>query len=484
MAGTGKRRLLVVIWEAAEKALVQRLLDEGRLPTLSVLVDDGGLLDVEGPHEQLTGALWPTFVTGTEPEVHGAISEWRWHPDEMRLRRYSGADLRPFWTGLSAQGLSIGLVDVPFEAPGDVGAGFRVIEWGAHDRFLGRTVVQPDSVLPVVARHPKHPFAGEPRRPVREDDVVGLARIAERCHDGLGRRTNLVLDLLRAQPVDLAIVAFPELHAAGHVLWHTLDAADHGMRDLDEVVPDLYASADRQLARLLGACGTDTAVLVMSFHGMRQGGGRVTLLEPLLADIGVTTHPAPAAPGRSRALASLLPLAKKTIPESARWAYRRGAPFALQLRVAELTSTVPYDWARTEAFSMCRDHPDWVRINLAGREREGIVPAEAFKETRDAIVAGLLSKRSPSGAPLIDGVVCPTEVPHRYLPDLLVSWGRAAYEQPARVAGTEIAEWPLARHLTGQHRTGGWAVGRPPLVAGKLRLAGIGALCADALGVR
>ena len=83
---SGTRTLAIGI-DAAEGSLVKRLMDEGALPALrSLLGDDasGRWLTVRSTAHIGSGTVWPTFITGDDPTVHGIYSEWRWRPESSR----------------------------------------------------------------------------------------------------------------------------------------------------------------------------------------------------------------------------------------------------------------------------------------------------------------------------------------------------------------------------------------------------------------
>ena len=109
-------------------------------------------------------------------------------------------------------------------------------------------------------------------------------------------------------------------------------------------------------------------------------------------------------------------------------------------RVAlELTARLElrgHDWPRTEAFAHPADNQGYVRLNLRGRERDGIVEPAAADELCARIDAGLRSFRDPDGEPAVTAVVRTADLYSGEridrLPDLVVRWA----ERPA----TELTE--------------------------------------------
>src|SRR5687767_15095313 len=114
MKQSNRRRVVAIGLDATEPALVRRLIEEDELPALKRLLDGGAWSRVESPARVGSGAVWPTFFTGTEPAQHGIYSDWCWQAETMGLVRYDARGLVPFWKRLAQDGVRVGVLDVPF----------------------------------------------------------------------------------------------------------------------------------------------------------------------------------------------------------------------------------------------------------------------------------------------------------------------------------------------------------------------------------
>jgi hypothetical protein len=132
-----RRPLLVIGVDAAEARLVRRLAEEGRLPTFARLAAESGWGTVMSPAPIGSGAVWPTFSTGQQPDVHGFFGEYAWDPAVMAFRRAEFGDFVPFWRDLAAAGRTIAVIDVPFAPVVGHERLLEVAGWGAHD-WCGR----------------------------------------------------------------------------------------------------------------------------------------------------------------------------------------------------------------------------------------------------------------------------------------------------------------------------------------------------------
>src|SRR4029079_17924290 len=165
--------------------------DAGQLPVMTALEREGQWLSLKAPAYIGSGSVWPTFITGKSPLHHGLYSEWLWRPDRMKLERYHGRDLLPFWKRLDQQGISVGILDVPFATPIGLKSGFEVAEWWAHDSVLAETQFGPPEISPVLQNALPHPLKLKRQDAVRPDDSIALQQLGADCAVGANRRANL-----------------------------------------------------------------------------------------------------------------------------------------------------------------------------------------------------------------------------------------------------------------------------------------------------
>ena len=98
--------VLMVGLDALEWTLLQRFIEEGRLPNLAHFAEGSAHLAVESDGETLHGSLWPTFASGTRPGTHGVYFWTQWLAEEMRHVRNNHAAFayEPFWAGAAGEG--------------------------------------------------------------------------------------------------------------------------------------------------------------------------------------------------------------------------------------------------------------------------------------------------------------------------------------------------------------------------------------------
>jgi len=146
---------------------------------------------------------------------------------------------------------------------------------------------------------------------------------------------------------------------------------------------------------------------------------------------------------------------REAVPAEARGLVANVLPDALALELTARLELRGMDWSRTRAFTVPADNQGYVRLNLHGRERDGVVdPAEADALCEE-IAAGLSTFTDPDGAPAVRSFDRTAESFGRggrsdRLPDLVVHWS----DRPA----TRLAEVTSPRF--GRVRRRGGASGR------------------------
>jgi predicted AlkP superfamily phosphohydrolase/phosphomutase len=466
------RPVLAIGIDAAEPSLVRTLIEQGRMPALKRLLDEGATWSVvESPAWLGSGAVWPTFMTGEDPNAHEVCSEWRWQPETMNVSRFRGG-LIPFWKEMNRNGAIVGVLDVPFAQTIGFDKGFEICEWGAHDALDGRMTFSPATLSGIVNEVGLHPFSQiRPGADNFEDDAT-LRKLVEACIEGAKLRGKLATRLIQETRPEFCLIVFPEVHRAGHRLWHTVSPddplyANDGHKEASalscSVLPDILQETDKQIERLIEATGSEATIFVFSLHGMRPARGVTTLLDPLLCHFNFAARSdgwdTQSWSARARSLFASM---KRRAPAPLKRLYYRTASQEVTRRLAQTTMIPTYDWSRTRAFSLPTDQHGWIRLNVDGREVEGIVPQERYDETCCEIAGALRSLTTEDGKPVVRDVIQLSHrtdgSPPKHLPDLIVHWHDAAFCGSAQIKDLPIKSLPEGSGLTGQHAPDGFCI--------------------------
>lgn len=480
--------------DAAELTLIERGIGEKRLPNFARLMGDGHLTRIDSAGKAGSGAVWPTFYSETPPEVHGRYAEWSWKPDAMNVQRASGEGLRPFWADLALKGVRTLTLDIPFAPLTSADDLFEIREWGPHDLEKGVRHFHPPGLQEVLDRFPVHPYRDFPVA-TGPDDVRSVQEVADASMRGAGIRGDVVLTLLEEVDPDLAILVFPELHHAGHDLWHTIEPdnplfAFPRYEPTMSIKPDLmeiYEVVDHEIGRIIDAVDRSTTVMAFALHGLRAAPGVVTLMSSLLEVRGYASPQRWAGMGWGQRRKVALRALKRRAPAWVKAAYDRRVDYLRRASLAGATIFEAPHWDTTRAFAPTKEAFGYARINLIGRESKGIVPAAEYEDLRHELELQVRALTDAEGRPLVESIHIPTGDPLTLpIPDLCVYWDQLAYLDDLHLAEKELATPKIGLTRTSQHNVSAFCLTLGPAAAAmpaEIEAPALGACMKDALGV-
>ena len=467
MSTENNSSVLAIGIDAAESTLVRQMIEQNELPALRSLLAAGKWLEVRSPAPIGSGTVWPTFLTGEEPAAHGIYSEWKWLPETMSLRRYEGHHLTPFWKSLADDGVSVGVFDVPFAPPVGIKRGFEVCEWWAHDSTAAGLRVGPDDIQSLVQAAPAHPLSSNRFVTATPDSRNNSEELAEACSTGARARGSLAQSLIRETKPRLSVIVFPEVHHAGHQLWHTI-ASQHpvyeGLEgDRAPLLKDVHRAVDEQIGELIDASKAQT-VLVFALHGMRPALGFPAFLGPLLCERRFSQLATWRSQSWTRRSLSAFAAVKRHAPVPLKRLYYQVTPSTATYKLARPTMMPAYDWRQTRAFSLPTDQYGWIRINLRGREAEGIVSPDEYDAVCAELSDMLSTLAAEDGELLVENILrTATDADSARvnpLPDLVVHWRYAAFAQSLKIRGSKVPAQLVGKKSTGQHASPGFCIYR------------------------
>jgi predicted AlkP superfamily phosphohydrolase/phosphomutase len=420
----GRRRVLAIGLDGYEESLERRFIEAGELPALARLREASARYLLEHGPAQRSGLAWEHVSTGLSPERTGRRAALHFDPETYAVWQ-EGTRLDPFAARLKSRTV---VFDAPYFDLARAPRARGVVGWGAHDPGVP-TAASPDNLLPEFeARFGKYPA---------EQWIYGVvwasAGRAREMGDALARalerRTRAARWLLgeRLKDWDLALVVASEPHSAVEALWHGVDRSHplHRMPSAEaarEGLLAVYRGVDRLVAELASAF-PDAALVVFSSGGMgpnhsdtasmallpelmyRRAFGRTLLRQP---DAWADTYAPPPLGERhdwSEAVRANLPdAAPPPILGRLGRAVRRRLVLPGETAESYLRRSVNWipamsyrpHWRSMDAFALPSYYDGRIRINLAGREAEGGVPASEYGTLCDELEATVRECRDPS----------------------------------------------------------------------------------------
>lgn len=438
--------------DAAEPSLIERWMSDGSLPNLKRLRDRGGYGRLASTADWLSGSPWPTFYTGTSPADHGLYHYLQWRADKMVHVRPSPdwLPLRPFWRLLGEGTRRAVAFDIPMTFSPEPFNGIEVSGWATHDQ-LAPPASYPQSMMGWIRRR----FG----RPPMSEEFGGLQSLESllRLRDELIQATRCAADVAQAlmsrETWDLFVCGFGATHRGGHKLWDTTnvlgDVRSEEEEGFSRALRDVYIACDEAIGRLVEVAGGGVTILVFSLHGMGPNTSRADLLLPrMLERILSKEADSRKEPERDGYLQRL----RKLVPLGLRHRVRRRLPSRLQDRLTAFWRMGGIDWNVTPAATLIADLQGYIRINLRGREVNGIVePGEEYDGLCAGIIEGLYTfVDADTGEPVVEDVIRSDRlfmqgVRLNNLPDLIVRWATSPAANHRAIVSPRYGSipWPM-----------------------------------------
>jgi predicted AlkP superfamily phosphohydrolase/phosphomutase len=461
-----RRRVLAVGLDGLEISLAERLMAAGEMPALAGLARRSARFRLDHGPAQRTGLAWEHVASGLSPEEGR-----RWAAVEFDPGTYDawqeGARFDPWWSGLDRR---VVVFDAPYVDLGRTRNTRGVVGWGAHDPGAARAACPQELLAEFESRYGAYPAA---------EWTYGMPFPSESRTRAMGESLSRALDLrsdaarwLAAERLpdwDLFLAVAGEAHGAIEGLWHGVDpehplhghpsapAAGEALlrvhRALDRMIGELVSAADGAaiVAFAMGGMGpnySDVPSMVLLPELLyRHAFGRELLRVPAewtAEPAGLpmldgderwsrasrawvpepdSERPSPVSE-RLRSIARGLPEPVKAPVRSFIQGFRSGARDVStgvpRTRPAQPAVRYHRHWPRMRAFALPSFYDGRIRINLQGRERDGLVHPSRYEETCRELESLLRECRNP-----------------RTGEDVVSSIERAATRDPLELSGSE-----------------------------------------------
>jgi predicted AlkP superfamily phosphohydrolase/phosphomutase len=340
----------------------------------------------------------------------------------------------PFWQRLDGAGRRSIIFDAPETFPISGYRGVQVFEWSTW-AWYWRRMTTPTGLEPSL----KQRFGEPPLRLEARKLGLGFPRtdvLMRELLENAPVKARMTRWLMQEHPWDAFVVVFAEPHPAGHYLWPaglTADAATSGGSDVTlKAVREIYAAVDAAIGVVVEACPDDTTVIVISGDGVGPNHCGWHLLPQILQRAGFAHAQGCGAGATAQGRRTMLQRLRDSIPPGARSAISARLPWQLRDRLVSRVANEGIDWSRSVAFSLPTDLEGCIRINLKGREPNGIVEGGPhYEDVCAAVTDAALALLNPATGARAVQEVCridqrfPGER-RQHLPDLVLRWADGA----------------------------------------------------------
>lgn len=464
--------------DGCEPTVADGMAAAGRLPAYARLRREAACYALDHGGARRTGLAWEHVATGLDPD----LAE-RWAAVDFDAATYEArqrsTNLAPFIANVDARTV---VVDPPYFDLAKTNAR-GLVGWGAHDPGVP-TCAQPEGLAEEVRAR----FGDYAAAPWIYGFVWPSAKKARVMAEALPRATDQRAAIARWMFADrfpdweIGLVVVSEYHSAIEALWHGIDPSHplHGMPSSHAAkagIEGVYEAGDRLVGSLMETF-PDAAFVVFNLHGMgpnnsdnasmvllpelmyRRAFGRPLMRQrawplnehgvPLLREDQIWRREVARLFDEAEPLDALANAARRAfVTKKSKPA---GQPSLGWMPAARYRKF----WPRMRAFALPSFYDGRIRINLKGREGQGLVDPAEYEAERQACIDLLHACRDPvTGQPAVERVEKRDGDPlaaRESEADLVVIWTMAP---PLGLAHEQLGVMgPLPYRRTGGH-TGG-----------------------------
>ncbi len=238
-------RVIILGVDGVPYTQIQRLAEEGKLPTFKKLLDAGLFHPLKTEIPPITAMGWPTIYTGKNPGKHGLYDFGPVDKQELKVTHFHRpADCRTafLWEILEDNGIRSGVVGVPMSSPfrkkPTFGEGDHLREdWINFDEWKKK-----DNYARIIHTHPQF------------DD-----RIYAMMHNKFDQLEYALEKKMPKEKVQFLALTVYVIDPLQHFRWMTFDIVEKGFKLIDE-----------RMGKVMKKLESDDVLLVVSDHGMTR----------------------------------------------------------------------------------------------------------------------------------------------------------------------------------------------------------------------
>ncbi|MDJ0556291.1 MAG: alkaline phosphatase family protein [Microcoleaceae cyanobacterium MO_207.B10] len=459
--------------DAGEPSLLEKWISQGYLKNLASLREKGIYGRLENFDDSNVETAWTTFGTGCSPQKTGFWAHMGFREGTYQFETRAAYDFKefpPFYA--LGEGYRVASFDVPQVRLTDKIKGLQVGGWGAHSPQIPTSSLPESLYQELVDKHGACPSLHNDYSVCL--DIKSTLKVADRLMVGIPRQSAICQDLLQRENWDLFLTVFNTPHAGGHLMWQ-LSQPDHPLYEQlrpkvsEDPYLKLFQAMDKAIGEILTKAPENANIVIFSAHGM----GPATIDVPSFVVLPEFLYRF-SFPGKyalvhgdiSKPLPPPITKMKwnywerhlwgeKYDPNPIRSFLRRETPTRIfniiepwidatdksgltsvfQLR-RQGETVVPWNtaqwykplWPSMKAFALPSFAEGYVRINLKGREPQGIVDPSEYHQLCDELSEKLYAlKDARKGIPMVKKIVRPRKDPSERNPklpdpDLIVVW--------------------------------------------------------------
>ena len=435
-----EQKVLVIGLDGATFDLIEPWVAEGKLPALGALMKQGCWGNLISTLQSNSAQAWSTFITGMNAGKHGIYDFIRPILGSYRVQ-FTNASLRDgksLWKAASENGLKVGIMNVPMTYPPEAVNGFLIS--GVDAPGVNSDFAYPPGIL------------GELEKSVGsyilEAGVTGLIRrgrpdlALSKMDKTIEMRYKAAEYSIKHKDWDLFMVVFTEPDRVQHFFWKYINKnhPNYSKAEAEKYgkgILRIYEKLDEAVGKLVKLVSEETTIFIMSDHGGGASSNKTFYINKWLEKEGFLAFKLEGSPTeilnrwKRNILRNLDYYLSAKLPREFKENLVRLLP-GLRNKVSSVLLLDNIDWQKTKAYS--RESASVISINLKGREPEGIVAPDDYKQVCEEIIKSLKALRCPdTGEPIVSEVYRKEDIYSGsyidFAPDLFIEWNNFSYIQ-------------------------------------------------------
>jgi predicted AlkP superfamily phosphohydrolase/phosphomutase len=382
-------KVVMIGLDGAPFGVIQRLTEEGVLPNIKKLIEEGAFGPLLSSYLPETPIAWTSIVTGKNAGKHG-VYDWGERVEgsyDIGLSLSHSCKEPPLWEMIGEEGRKSGIFNVPLTYPPRPLNGFLVSGFDTPNTKVCFTY--PDSLSEEIRSRIKDYVLVEREAYTRGnerkyvDDILYV----------LEKKEAAALYLIDRYEMDFGLFVFMEIDHLHHKLWRLLE---EGSEEEKRLFQEVYQRMDETVGKIVNRFDGETTFILVSDHGAGPLEGIMFINKWLMEEGWLKLKRGPSLYLKSfLSRTNLFVKGYRLLCKFGLGRLAKLLPASLQYDLA--TSFISFgdvDWERTKAYAFGKYGQ--IFINLEGREPQGIVgPGEEYEQLLKEISQRLLKLVHP-----------------------------------------------------------------------------------------
>lgn len=393
MRSTNKKRVMCIGLDGATFDIIDALIRENKLPNLKRIIDEGSRGYLRSVIPPFSPQAWSSFMTGVNPGKHGVFGFREKINNSYSLQFVNNQCVKSktLWKILSEFGKKVIVINIPMTYPPEKVNGILI--GGMDSPGIASNFTYPPEVKRelfkvandyTVHLHVAGYLDSDAKRRKALTDIIRMTECREKA----------VLYFMEKYDWDFFAVNFSATDQTQHHFWKYMsNSHNDGQSEFKEAIAHIYQRLDETIGKIVTLLDDSVTLFIMSDHGFGPVSDVVIYIDEWLKRNGLLKFKEDSPSVVKGSVAWLKRFLFRRLSSRSKDILLRLFP-GIRGRIDSFIERSTVDWKSTMVFS--GENIATLRINLKGREPEGIVEAgDEYETLRNRVIRGLEALEHP-----------------------------------------------------------------------------------------